>query len=310
MHPRSPTQVIDRRVSAFGAENHDVASVDQLRALGMTDDRIDTRVASGRLYAVHRGVYAIGRRRLSREGVWLAAVLAAGPGAVLSHRSAAAHWGLVGGDGARVDVTIPTRNGRARRPGLAIHRPRRFPARDECTFHEGIAVTTPARTLLDVAGVLGRTAVARALERAEQLRLFDLRAIEQVIAAHAPRPNARRLVQALDIADPAPTRRELERLMLALCRAHGLPRPEVNVLVADLEVDFLWRHAGLVVETDGFETHGTRAAFERDRVRDATLAVAGFRVIRFTWRRVTREPDAVGATIRALLGGGAGSPAM
>jgi hypothetical protein len=258
-------------------------------------------MAAGRLHLLHRGVYAIGCGRVRREGTWLAAVLAGGPGAVLSHRSAAAHWGLVPGDGVRVDVIVPSRNGRARRPGLAMHRPRLAPAEHECTVHEAIPVTTPARTMFDLAAVVTPTTLRKVIERSETLRLFDLRAIEQVIGDHARHPNARRLVRALDLADPAPTHEGLERSFLDLCRSHGLPRPEVNVLVAGLEVDFLWRSAGLVVETDGFATHGTRAAFERDRERDALMARIGLRVLRFTDRRVKRAPEDVADTVRAVL---------
>jgi hypothetical protein len=307
MRPRTTSHLIDRRVAAFAEPRHDVLSYAQLLETGLRPGGIETRTASGRIHLVHRGVYAIGRRRLRREGVWLAAVLAGGPGAVLSQRSAAALWGLVPADGVRVDVTVPSRNGRSRRDGIAIHRPRVAPAEHECTVHDAIPVTTPARTMFDLAGVVSPTTLRRAIERSETLRLFDLRSVERVIAEHLHHPNARRLATALDLADPAPTRRELERLFLDLCRDHGLPRPEVNVLLAGLEVDFLWRAAALVVETDGFETHGTRAAFERDRKRDATLALAGIRVLRFTYRRVTREPASVAATVAAVLARTAGA---
>ena len=304
MRPRTATQALDQVLGEFGAAHHDVASLDQLIALGLTAGQVETRLASGRLHAVHRGVYAIGRRRLSSEGALLAAVLAGGPGAVLSHRSAAGLWTIAGGGLSRVDVTLPTRNGRGRRPGLAIHRPRRPVAASEWAERSGIPVTTPARTLLDLAATCGPADLARAIERAEQQRVFDLRAIEQVIADHARGRGAARLVRALGVADPAPTRQELERRFLALCRERGLPRPEVNVLLCGLEVDFLWRDRGVVVETDGFATHGTRAAFERDRERDAILQVAGFRVIRFTYRQVDRDPARVAATVAALLGAG------
>ncbi len=308
MRPRTPPQALDRRLAAFGDDHHDIASREQLTALGMSAGQIEARLAGGRLHAVHRGVYAIGRRQLSEHGLMLAAVLAGGPGAVLSHRSAAALWAMAAGPGpSRVDVTLPTRNGRARRPGLAIDRPRRSVGPSELAERDRIPVTTPARTLLDLAATGRPGDLARTVERAEQQRVFDLRAIEQVIADHAGTRGAARLVRALGVADPAPTRQELERRFLALCREHGLPRPEVNVIVCGLEVDFLWRGRGVIAETDGFGTHGTRAAFERDRERDAALQVAGFRVVRFTYRHVTRDPAGVAATVAALLGAARGA---
>ena len=301
MRPRAESHVLDRRIGVFAAARHDVAAKEDLLVLGLGEGGIETRLASGRIHLVHRGVYAIGRRELSRHGVWLAAVLAGGPGALLSHRSAAALWGLVRGDGMRTDVILPSRNGRSRRRGIAFHRPRQAPLEHECTVYERIPVTTPARTLLDLAGILEQTTLCRAIERSETLRIFDLRALERVVADHARSVNARRLVRALDLADPAPTPRELEQDFLDLCRANGVPRPQVNVLIAGLEVDFFWREPGLVVETDGFATHGTRAAFERDRERDATLARVGLTVLRFTHRRVTRAPREVASVILDVL---------
>lgn len=300
MAPRTRSQDLDRRISDFAADRHDVVSYQELIALGLRKGGIETRVAAGHLHVKHRGVFAVGRSRLTAEGAWRAAVLACGRGAVLSQASGAALWGLRPDRRGRIDVTIPTRNGRGRRRGLAIHRPRRALTAAEITVHNGIPVTTPARTLLDLADVVGPQALRRAIERAETLRLFDLRAIEAVIAQHAGRRKASRLVQALARFDPAPTRSELERLFLELCTDHGLPRPSVNVLLAGYEVDFYWPDAALVVETDGFATHGTRAAFERDRERDAALATAGLTVQRFSHRQVTRQATTVAETVRTL----------
>ena len=283
----------------LAARHHDVLTRAQLLALGMTKGGIEVRVAAGRLHRQHRGVYAVGRRRLTRRGRWLAAVRAAGRCAVLSHFSAAVLWGLLTGDRPRVDVTLPWRNGRERRPGIALHRPVRPLGPEEVTVVEGIPVTTVARTLYDIAGSESPRRLRRAIERSVELRLFDLMEVEAIIARNPGRPNACRLVAALDLGDPAPTRSGLERRFLELCRTHGLPMPAVNAPVEGLEVDFWWPSAGLVVETDGFATHGTRAAFERDRRRDAQLALAGLTVRRFSHRQVTREPALVARVVSA-----------
>lgn len=200
-------------------------------------------------------------------------------------------------------MTLPTRNGRRRRRGIAVHRPRRALAPHERTFVDGIWTTTVARTLLDVAATEDERTLRRMIERSEELRTFDLRAVEEVLAEHAGRRSALRLARALLAVEPAPTRSELERLFLDLCRDHGLPRPAVNAVVAGLEVDFLWPEVRLVAETDGFATHGTRAAFERDRERDARLALAGFAVRRFTHRQVTRDAPFVAQVVAASLAG-------
>ena len=296
--PRTSTQELDRCMTELAAARHDVLTRAQLLALGMTPGGIDVRLASGRLHLQHRGVYAVGRRQLTRRGRWLAAVLAAGRGAALSHLSAAALRALVSDDRRRVDVTAASRSGRVR-PGIALHRPRTPLRPDEVTVVDRIAVTTVARTLYDIAGTESPRRLRRAIERSVELRLFDLMEVEAIMARNPGRPNACRLVAALDIGDPAPTRSELERRFLELCRTHGLPMPAVNAPVEGLEVDFWWPAAGLVVETDGFATHGTRAAFERDRHRDAQLALAGLTVRRFSHRQVTREPALVARVLTA-----------
>jgi very-short-patch-repair endonuclease len=301
MAPRTPQQHIDRLVVELAARQHDVIALEQLRALGLENGAIDVRLAAGWLTPLHRGVFAVGRRRPTREGRFLAAVLACGPGAALSHRSAAVLLGLLPDDGVRVDVTIATRNGRRRRDGIAVHRPRRAPTDEEVTVVDGIPVTSWARTLLDLAAVVPQRRLARALERSEELRLFDLPTIEGLLAAHCGRRSAVRVVRALELWDPVPTRSELERMFFALCAEHGLPRPQVNTPIGDLTVDFTWPGSSLVVETDGYATHGTRAAFERDRARDATLALAGYVTQRFSRRQVKREPVLVAATVRARL---------
>lgn len=196
-------------------------------------------------------VSTVGHELLSAEGRWMAAVLACGPGAVLSHRCAGALLGLRPTDSPGLQVTVPTSNGRAHRPGIEVHRSR-FLSGTIVTTERGIPVTSPTRTLLDLGGALDRRSVARAVERAETLRVFDLRALRTVLDANPKRPGASVLAQVLANYDPvgAVTRSELEGLFLELCAAHGLPRPRVNARLGPYEVDFLWPHQRLIVEAE------------------------------------------------------------
>jgi Transcriptional regulator, AbiEi antitoxin/Protein of unknown function (DUF559) len=292
----------DAEIARIASNQHGVVTLEQLRGAGLGAGAIELRVRNGRLHRLHRGVFAVGHARISREGRWLAAVLAVGNGAALSHVSAAALWGIRHSSSAYVHVTVPTPGGRRRRRGIIVHR---CPSLDPTNVDEqqGIAVTSVSRTLLDLAGMLTPTRLERAVERSLALRLFDLRAVQAVIAANPRRPGASTLTRIVAEIhhEPSLTRRELEALMLDLCDAHGIERPQVNVLVDGLEVDFLWRAQRLIVETDGREDHGTPTAF-RDRERDERLIVLGYCVVRLSPRRVVRHPAAVGATLRALLG--------
>ena len=166
---------------------HGVVARAQLLALGLSADAIGRRVRNGRLRPLHRGVYAVGHLVVRREAHWLAAVLACGDDAVLSHATAAAHWGLRPSAATRVDVTVRGAGGR-KRPGLRVHRYALLPG--EITTHEAIPVTTPARTLLDLAAALPRRALERAVDQTEVLRLFDLTALAATISAHQGRAGA------------------------------------------------------------------------------------------------------------------------
>jgi very-short-patch-repair endonuclease len=246
---------------------------------------IDAWVRRGRLHVVHRGVYAVGHRVLGVEGRRLAAVLACGPGAVLSHRSAAAHSGLLASDQQRVEVTAP--RGRHGAPGIRLHRARSLDARDTTT-HEAIPITTVARTLLDLAATVRADRLERAYAQALHLRLYDHTAITDVIA----RANGHRGTTALAQAtarEPKLTKSDWETRLLTLIRNAGLPEPLVNHPLTAPDyghcwLDFYWPQHRLVVETDSWHAHGTRAAFENDRARDAALQQTGLRVLRFTWR--------------------------
>ena len=283
----------DVRLAEMARGRYGVVSVAELAALGLDKDAVARRVRNGRLHLIHRGVYAVGHRRLTREGAWLAAVLACGPQAALSHRSAGALWGLRASDA--IDVVVPTTAGRRGPVGVGLHRSRR-PV--EATARAGIPVTTPGRTLADLATALPRRALERAVEMVEALRL-DVR----VDPGH---PGAARLRAAMAHDLGTTTRSALEDAFLDLCERHRIPRPRVNARVAGLEVDFCWPEARLVVEVDGYEHHGTRAAFERDRARDARLAAAGWRTLRFSYVQVFEQPETV---VGAILSARSRSPA-
>lgn len=294
---RSPP---DRGLAELAAQQWGVVSVAQLRALGLERAAVTRRVQAGRLHRLYRGVYAVGHARLGREGRWLAAVLACGPGAVLSHRSAAAHWGLLQTEQARIDVTAP----RSRRgaPPLRLHWSRSLDARDTANHHD-IPITSVPRTLLDLAATVRPDRLERALAQAERLQLYDHTAILDVIR----RTNGHRGTAPLARAtarEPKLTRSQAEARFLELARGAGLQEPLTNhILTAPdhprLEVDFYWPTHRLIVEIDGWETHHTRAAFRSDRRRDAALIAIGCRVVRFSYEDIVDEPATTQRRLKA-----------
>jgi predicted transcriptional regulator of viral defense system len=289
-----------RAVAELATRQWGVVSLGQLCARGVGRGAVEKAAAIGRLHRLHRGVYAVGHERLGREGRYLAAVLACGNRAVLSHRSAAAWWGLLQTAQAQVDVTSP--HGRHGIAGVRRHQARSLAAQDT-TIHQGIPTTSIARTLLDLAATVRPDRLERALAQAERLQLYDHAAIADVLS----RSNGHRGSAALTRAtarEPKLTRSELEVMFLRLVRQAGLPEPESNLPLAALdqqapEVDFYWPAYRLVVETDGWESHGTRAAFKRDRRRDAALVASGWRVLRFTYDDVAYEGATVTERLRA-----------
>lgn len=297
MVPKRVEDLLDRRISALAARQHGVVSVVQLLTLGLSRRAVSKRAQTGRLHRVHRGVYAVGHPRLTLHGRLFAAVLACGEGAVISHNSAACLWRLPHRETPRIDVTVPRPGGRRARRTIVVHRAE-LPAQ-EVACVDGIPVTTPARTLLDLADVVPRRALERAMDEAEYLRL-DLTGLEP---RHGRRGSGL-LARVLAEHEPGSTltSSQLEEQFLRLCRRNSLPRPEVNASLEGYPVDFLWRVHRLVVETDGHAAHGTRAAFERDRVRDADLTAAGWRVLRITHRRLATDRQQVAALLRGLLG--------
>ena len=294
----------DRGLAALAERQHGVVSRAQLYALGLARRTVDRRVAQGRLHRRHQRVYAVGHVRHTAHGrLWAALLACGGPqAAVVSHRSAAALWDLLPTP-ARPELT--TLRHSASTAAIRVHRSRSLhPTRDVVVDPDGLRLTSLTRTLVDLADVLSPERLRRACHRAELLRRLDAGALRAALDRLPGRRAAglRAALAELAISDPEITRSTLEERLLALVAHAGLPRPAVNVVVEGFEVDFLWRAERLVVETDGAAAHLTPTAFERDRRRDAILQVKGYRVVRFTWAQVTREPAAVSGTLRALLG--------
>jgi very-short-patch-repair endonuclease len=292
----------DAAIAELAGRQYGVVSRSQLRELGLGDDEIDYRLAVRRLIALHRGVFAVGHDRVPREGRWLAGVLACGPGAVLSHRSAAALWELLTYEG---KVEIAARAYRRKRDGLVTRRAAIQP--DERTLYRAVPTTTVARTLLDVGAVASAEKVRKAVEQAEVLGLFDLGEVQLLVDRYPRRPGTAALREAVRvIADSAGrTRQELEERFRSLVLSANLPAPVYNATLElgalTIEADAYWRDHGLVVELDSRAYHGTSAAFDRDRMRDQHALAAGLRVMRITWNHLTRQERATVRNLRKAL---------
>lgn len=282
---------------------HGVVSQRQLLALGFSEKAIKARIDVLRLNAVHREVYAVGHRRIGRHGYRWAGVLAYGDEALLSHRSAAALWGLARQRGSVVEITAPAgRQGIERRKWLWIHRCKLHA--DDRAEEGGIPVTTVARTLFDFAEVEPFRRLEQAWEEADRLKVLRLREVELVCERGYGRRALKPIRRLLAAAKAPPEGRSpLEERFHAFCQEHRLPEPARNVHVLGREVDALWPGAKLVIELDSWEHHGHRAAFERDRARDPQFLIAGYRTIRVTHRRLDREAPQLASEIRQLLRG-------
>jgi predicted transcriptional regulator of viral defense system len=300
---------VDEALAALAVAQHGVFALDQLCRLGLGAPAVRNRAASGRLHRIYRGVYSlVPRDLLKREGRWLAAVLACGSGAVLSHRTAAALHGLHRYDGVWIDVTVPTRSARAHQ-GIKLHRSVTLAPGDVTTI-DMIPCTSVARTQLDLADVVNRRTLERALDQAEVIEAFELGALEHQLARNRHRAGARHVRAVLDehYVGSTTTWSDLEEAFLALTRGAGLPRPEVNswILLPDrgpaIRADFKWESHRVVVETDGHRWHDTRRRRELDADRDQRLTVAGWRPMRVTWRQIMTAADVVAGRVAALLG--------
>jgi len=272
-----------------------VVGVAQLKRAGFTDTRITRWTQAGRLHRLHHGIYAVGHRALGVEGRLFAALLYAGPDALLSHATAAWWWMLWERTPVRIHVSAAGRRPSTRT--VRVHHPRHL----DGTRHRGLPVTTPARTLLDLAAVSSGADLRKAIAEAEYRRLVDLSEVEA--EARCGRPGSAALRSALIAHRPqlAHTRSVLEERFLALCDARGIPLPQVNVRVAALLVDALWAQERLIVELDGHAAHATPTAVERDRRRELKLRAGGYRVLRYTWAQVTKHPELVAADLQAAL---------
>jgi very-short-patch-repair endonuclease len=289
----------DRAVAELAERQQGNVTRAQLRSLGLGADAIDRRIRSGQLLPRYCAVYAVGHLNGSRESAWMAAVLAGGDGAVLSHRSAAAHWGLKLGAGSVIDVTTP--RGQHPRRGIRFHRSP-LPA-DETTVRRGIPITTVPRTLFDMAAIVNARQLERAINEAEVLRLWDELSLDDLLDRYPRRAGSKNVRAALQNrrAGATLTKSDLEEVFLAFAERANLPRPEVNVLVEGLEVDCVWRDACLVIEVDGWETHRTRAAFERDREKSRVLQAAGLRCVAVTHRQLREKQQELASDVGRLL---------
>ncbi|MGI8579548.1 MAG: type IV toxin-antitoxin system AbiEi family antitoxin domain-containing protein [Solirubrobacteraceae bacterium] len=282
---------------------HGVVARSQLLESGMGRRAVGHRVEQGRLLVIYPGVYAVGHRALSRKGRWMAAALAGGPGAALRRRSAAALWGIRPWDSPETELTVwPCRQDR---PGLRFYRCA-LPS-DELTRKEGIPVTTPARTLLDLAGALNRSQLERAINEAEIRRLDGKLSLHDLVDRH---PGARGIAKLRGILDDGHggeriTRSELETEFLSFLDSYRFPRPRVNVGVEAgtrrYEADCAYTAEKLILELDGYANHDTRRSFEEDRARDRALVLAGWRVVRITWRQLTQDPGTLATDLATLL---------
>jgi hypothetical protein len=293
---------VDGPIGELAEAQHGVVGRQQLRDLGFAASSIDSRLRRGALLPVHRGVYGVGHTAMSREGRWMAAVLASGSAAVLSHRSAGQLWRIVSGGGAP-EVTRPTAS-RAN-PRIRMHRSQLLI--DEIEEVEGIPVTSVSRTLLDLGALLSRQRLESALNEAEVRRLTSRISLPELLRRYPRRHGSAVLRSLLGEAAESRgiTKRELEARFAAFVATHDLPRPRRNADVAVrgrfFNVDCLWAERRLIVELDGRAVHATRRAFEADRERDRVLSAEGWRVARVTWRQLRDEPGAVAADLRRLL---------
>jgi predicted transcriptional regulator of viral defense system/very-short-patch-repair endonuclease len=301
MANKERTEQLDRRGLAVTAtRQHGVVSIRQLESAGFGRSTVTDEVAAGRLHRVHRGVYAVGHMRLGWHGYCLAAVLANAPGAVASHFSAGWLWGLRRNrPSGKFHLTAPTR--RHSKQQFVLHHA--VLADEDRDLVEGIPVTSLARTQLDLAAEVSLERVLKMLGRSEDAELLDLRALESVLERCGNHPGRGTLRSALDVYEPdlAITRSELERRFRELCRQAGLPSPAMNFVVEGYELDAYWPDRRFAVELDVYETHGNRASFEADRVRQEELLLVGIETIRVTGPRLAREPATVIEAVRTLL---------
>ncbi len=277
---------------------HGVLTHGDLSGLGFTAEAIEHRIATGRLHPVARGVYAVGRPDLPPKGRWMAAVLACGGDAVLSHRSAAALWGIGHEHGRRIDVTIRRRS-RLERAGIKVHCRPALPSQS-LVVRFGIPVTHPVQTLIDNATELQPLRLERAVNEADKLGLVDPETLRAKLDDHPGEPGVRTLRTMLDRHTFRLSDSELEIHFRPLAHAAGFPVPLTKHWLLGYEADFYFPDLGLVVETDGLRYHRTPSQQARMVKRDQTHQAAGLRVLRFTHWQIAYAPDEVTDVLRRI----------
>jgi very-short-patch-repair endonuclease len=290
------TGAIDAAIAAIAVRQHGYITRLQLLALGLSRGDIAYRIRIGRLHRVYAGVYAVGVIPTLPVPRAAAAVLACGAGAALSHVSALCLWGWHKPWDVPFEVTAPSDH---RRAGIRVHRSTAL-ARQDVRMHLGIRVTSPARTVLDVAPGLSDPALRRVVREARLSPYMRDEALADVVARFPRHPGAARL-KPFNEAPSGPTRSEFEDAFLAFCDDHGLPRPRTNVRIAGHLVDAVFDAERVIVELDGYEFHGGRDSFETDRDRDADTLATGHATVRITWERMTRRSRREAKRLLAIL---------
>jgi very-short-patch-repair endonuclease len=296
----------DREIAGLARVQYGVLGRTQLTKAGFKKDAISVRLRTGRLHRVHAGVYSvIDRRLLTRQGWWMAAVLASGPDAVLSHHTAAALWGIRPTSRSRIDVTVPYRS----RSSKAFCRHVSHVPEDERTKEEGIPVTSVHRTMFDLSATASIDEVIAMIKEAEYRNLWDRLSLWDLLDRYPAKRGSRNLRFALKriTEEPAGRRRsKLEERFAPFLRRYRLPLPRFNDWILldpkPYRVDCHWPQRRLIVELDGWEGHSSRSAFQDDRARDRALKVAGYSVIHLTWAQLDSEPAQIAADLRKLLG--------
>ena len=300
----SRTRGDDTPISKLARRQYGLVARRQLLDRGLSEEEVDLRIRSGRLHRVHAGVYAVGHTVIPRQGRWIAAVLASGADAVLSHCSAAALWMIGPNSRSRIDVTVAHRS----RSSKAVCRHVSHVPKDERTVKEGIPVTSVHRTIFDLAATASGDEVIAMIKEAEYRNLYDRLSLWDLLDRYPRKRGSRKLRFSLERITEEPTgrkRSKLEERFAPFLRRHSLPLPRFNEWVVlgskRFQVDCHWPGTGQIVELDGWEGHGTRSAFQDDRARDRALRVAGYSVTRLTWNQLDDEPTEIAADLRGLL---------